>query len=377
MASLLQNLLLDLKRRGNFVLNELGALDGRLPSDFERHRSEAMQRIERAIGLVDQILADPDIGSPQLEPNFFMDFKRLSELVLNIEDSSLLILKRCSPEDQFLSALLGQMCVEVGFPDSPPLCGALSFQYFQALIEMDIIVTPQAQAGELLALPDLYHELAHFVVFRQRAVLEVRLLGLIHGFFADALRKGHQQGLPEASLKSIEDNYALWTGSWHVEFACDMIATYWCGPSYGLANLRLSATRGDPYQDSGTHPADEARRAGIARILRLAGDSKAADEIDRMWEDLKRLSPSAQPSGYMKRYPARLIEEVGQCIYQFCADLLLQRYSQQKGGSVFVGAAVAQAWEAFQRDAANFAVYEDAAIRALRSKLVVGGAPPP
>ena len=370
MASLLQNLLLDLKRRGSFVLNELAALDGRLPADFERHRAEAAQRIQRAMGLVDQILGDPDIGSPQLEPNFFMDFKRLSELVLNIEDSSLLILKRCSPEDQFLSTLLRQICVEVGFPDSPPLCGALSFQYFQALIEMDIIVTPQTQAGEMLALPDLYHELAHFVVFRQRSVLEVRLLGLIHRFFADALRKGRQQGLPEASLKSIEDNYALWIGSWHVEFACDMIATYWCGPAYGFANLRLSATRGDPYQDSATHPADEARRAGIARILRLAGEIKAADEIDRMWEDLKRLSPSAQPSGYMKRYPGRLIEEVGQCIYQLCADLGLRRYSHHQAGGAMVGAVVAQAWEAFQRDPSGFAGYEASALRALKVGLL-------
>src|ERR1039458_1515534 len=147
---------------------------------------------------------------------------------------------------------------------------------------MDIIVTPQTQAGELLALPDLYHELAHFIVFRQRAILEARLLGLIHKFFADSLRRGRQQGLPEASLKSIADNYELWKGSWHVEFACDMIATFWCGPAYGWANLRLSATRGDPYQDSATHPADDARRAGVACILRLAAENKAADEIDRM-----------------------------------------------------------------------------------------------
>jgi len=195
------------------------------------------------------------------------------------------------------------------------------------------------------------------------------MVGLIHRFFADALRKGRQQGLPEGSLRSIEDNYALWSGSWHVEFACDMIATYWCGPAYGWANLRLSATRGDPYQDSATHPADDARRAGIARILRLAGEDKAADEIDRMWQDLKRLSPSAQPSGYLKRYPVRLVEEVGQCIYQLCVDLGLQRYSQHQGEGAIVGGAVSQAWDEFQRDAAAFAAYEATAIQALRSKL--------
>jgi hypothetical protein len=60
---------------------------------------------------------------------------------------------------------LEQICREVGYKDSSPLCGALSFQYFQALMGMDIIMTPQTQASELLALPDLYHELAHFCPF--------------------------------------------------------------------------------------------------------------------------------------------------------------------------------------------------------------------
>jgi len=135
-------------------------------------------------------------------------------------------------------------------------------------MEMDIIMTPQTQDGDQLALPDLYHELAHFVVFRQRSILEVRLLGLIHKFFANSLRRGRQQGLSEASLKIMSDNYTLRIGSWHVESACDTVATFWCGPAYGWANLWLSATNGDPHQDSVTHPADDARRAGIACILR-------------------------------------------------------------------------------------------------------------
>jgi hypothetical protein len=92
----------------------------------------------------------------------------------------------------------------------------LSFQYFQALMEMDIIMTPQTQDGDQLALPDLYHELAHFVVFRQRSILEVRLLGLIHKFFANSLRRGRQQGLQEASLKSMAEiiRCGLGPGMW-------------------------------------------------------------------------------------------------------------------------------------------------------------------
>jgi hypothetical protein len=373
MTSLLQKLLLDLKRRANWILNELAGLEATLPRDFDTHRKDAAKRVTRAVGWIEHTLGDPDLADPMLEPNFFREFKRVSELIVSIEDTSLLLLKRCSQEDRFLTSLLGQICQEVGYKDTPPLCGALSFQYFQALMETDIIMTPQGQASELLALPDLYHELAHFVVYRERPVLEVPVLAIIHRYFADALRKGRQQGSPQATLDAIARNSTSWTSLWHVEFACDMVATYWCGPAYGLANLRLSATRGDPYQDSGTHPADDARKTGIECILKLAAESAAAKEIDRMWQDLKRLSPSVRPGGYTKRYPVELLEEVAQCVYQGCAGLGFRRFSQDQSGRGIVGGAIAQAWEAFERDPATFAEHEVSAVQALRKKLTGGG----
>jgi len=368
--------LLDLKRRGDWILGELAALDGKLPGDFDVHRKDAAKRMSRAVKWIEHTLRDPDLANPKLEPNFFREFKRISELVVSIEDTSLLILKRCSSEDRFLTALLGQICREVGYKETPPLCGALSFQYFQALMETDIIMTPQGQASELLALPDLYHELAHFVVYRHRPALEVPVLAIIHQYFADALRKGRQKGSAQSVMEAIARNSALWTSLWHVEFACDMVAAYWCGPAYGLANLRLSATRGDPYQDSGTHPADDARKIGIECILKLAGESAAATEIDRMWQDLKRLSPSVQPGGYGMRYPVQLMEKVAQCVYQECAGLGFRRFSQHKSGSAIVSGAISDAWQAFQKDPAAFPAYEATAIQALRATLAGGTSGP-
>lgn len=237
-------------------------------------------------------------------------------------------------------------------------------------METDIIMTPQGQASELLALPDLYHELAHFILFRRRSALEVPVLEVIHTYFENALRKGRQQGSPQTTLEAIRKNSSLWTSLWHVEFACDMVATYWCGPAYGLANLRLSATRGDPYQDSGTHPADDARKTGIECILKLAGEGAAANEIDQMWLELKRLSPSVEPAGYARRYPTKLLEEVARCVYKACEDLGFRRFSAHQHGTAIVGDAIAQAWAAFHRDAATFPAYESSALQELRDKLL-------
>ena len=91
-----------------------------------------------------------------------------------------------------------------------------------------------------------------------------------------------------------------------------------------------------------------------------------------MWQDLKRLSPSVQPTGYGKRYPAQLLEQAAQCVYQACVGLGFRRFAQQPGNAI-VGSTIAQAWGAFQRDPAAFAAYEASAVQALRRKLVGSG----
>jgi hypothetical protein len=367
MASLLRDLLLDLKRRANYLCDELVAPNSSLSPEFAAHQAAVVERTRRAGVAVERMLHDPDLSNSQLEPNFFIDFKRLSELLLNIEDSSLLILKRYSDADRLLSAILQRICGEVGYKEPAPLCGALSFQYFQALVGMDIVMTPQTQANDLLSLPDLYHELAHFVVFRQRATFELGALTVIHRFFENALRKGEQQGLPAASLESIRDNHVLWAGDWQVEFLCDMIATFWCGPAYGWANLRLSATRGDPYHEVSTHPADDARRIGIESMLKLIGESAAADQINKKWEELKRLSPSTQPSGYIKRYPSALLIELATAVFQSCGESGFLSFAEQKKSSatLLVGRTINEAWSAFAADAESFPEHETAVLDAL------------
>ena len=115
MPRLLQKLLLDLKRRGDWILSELNAVEKGLPEEFERNRQGVTQRLKRSVDVIEHMLRDPDLADPKLEPNFFMDFKRVSELVVSIEDTSLLILKRCSLEDRIMTCLLGQICREVGY----------------------------------------------------------------------------------------------------------------------------------------------------------------------------------------------------------------------------------------------------------------------
>ena len=82
-------------------------------------------------------------------------------------------------------------------------------------MEMDIIMTPQTQAGDLLAFPDLYHELALCCLSAEvhsgspASWLNPQVL-------CQFTPKGRQQGLQEASLKSMAEiiRCGLGPGMW-------------------------------------------------------------------------------------------------------------------------------------------------------------------
>ncbi len=76
----------------------------------------------------------------------------------------------------------------------------------------------------------------------------------------------------------------------------------------------------------------------------LAGDAKAAGKTDTLWHDLKRLSPSAQPPGYAKRYSTRLLEKLAECIYEACTKAGFRQFAeQQRQEHAFVSRTVSEA----------------------------------
>ena len=56
-------------------------------------------------------------------------------------------------------------------------------------------------------------------------------------------------------------------------------------------------------QRLGLHP--RSARDFLDALVALGMRRKAAGEIERLWQELKRLSPSVQPPGYTKRYSPR------------------------------------------------------------------------
>ena len=66
------------------------------------------------------------MNHPLLVRNYYHHYKRLSELVFNLEAGPVTALKHFEDDDRDITRIVGRMCQEIGYPYPAPLCVALS-----------------------------------------------------------------------------------------------------------------------------------------------------------------------------------------------------------------------------------------------------------
>src|SRR5262249_3303874 len=268
MALVLHQLLYDLQKRCAHLLAELGSLPPGLAPDAVTYRDQMVTRLSRTGALIDAMLADPGLQDPQLVRNYFHDYKRLTEQLHYVEAGPVLALKHFGGEGLAMTRVVARVCNEVNFPYRAPLCAALSSHYYWALPRMDLVFVPCAEPFHLLALADLYHELAHFLLERDLVQLVRPLLRLIDKFFDKLVKEARQKGWPAESVARFAERRRKWKRTWYSEFAADMLAAYWAGPAFGWSNLRLCTNLGvELFEGADSHPADAARHAGVQAML--------------------------------------------------------------------------------------------------------------
>jgi hypothetical protein len=198
MSSLLHELLHDLRQRCAHLLEELKKLSG-LPEEARQYCERTQKRAERAGKIIEQFLADPGLNHPLLVRNYYHDYKRLTETVFNLEAGPVIALKHFQDDDRDITRIVARICREIGYPYSPPLCVALSSQYYWAIPAADLVFVPCSEPFHLLSLADLYQVLAHFILEREKSRLIAPLLRLIDGYFERQLREAQQNNWPLAS----------------------------------------------------------------------------------------------------------------------------------------------------------------------------------
>ena len=370
MSSLLHELLHDLRQRCGHLLEDLRKLD-KLHTEAHPCRDRTAQQLERAGQIIETFLADPGLNHPLLVRNYYHHYKRLSELVFNLEAGPVTALKHFEDDDRDITRIVGRMCQEIGYPYPAPLCVALSSQYFWALPSSDIVFVPCSEPFHLLSLADLYHELAHFILEREKSRLLGPLLLIIETYFERQLREAQQNNWPADSVTRIQERLERWEGNWVEEFAADMFAAYWGGPAFGWCNLRLCTNQSvDLFREADSHPADDARHAGVQAMLLLTGNDAAAARIDPRWKELVALSGQVPPAEYDLTYPKELMDQIASAIFTIARDMGMTAWSAATaGGDFHIGGMLNDAWDSFFSDPSAFAAAEKQQIATMRARL--------
>lgn len=367
MGHVLEPLLHDLAERFRFLEEELGRMS--VPPEAEASRRRIHQIAARAKRRVDAVLADPDVSRPDFAKNFYHTYKRLSELAQAIDEGPIFALSRFRAEDRFLTSVVGEACGEFHYPDEPPICAAMSSQYYCAMIEMNLILVPHGEATHLLGWADLYHELAHFIASRNEATILRPLMDLVSSHFAKAIDEATRLGWSGSAIDELRLFRNLWLGDWIVEFACDLLATFTTRLSFAWSNLRLCARMStDVFGTVRSHPADAARTQTILEMLVLVSDGKEQEFIEDRWRELVSTIGAVEPQSFQIAYPKSLLQDLAKQAKRSFEALGLKPYRSNEN---HIADLLNEAWKLFQSNPESYADWERTKIRELRKKFGV------
>lgn len=370
MSSLLTELLHDTCRRGEEIAEELKRLQGELSGEVERYRKRMLQMSEQARGIVDAMLADPDLEDPAYATSYFRDYKDVARLMHELENLPLLVLRRFTKQDQTVTSLMAAICREVGFPHAAPICSSISSQYYWTVAHMDLVFVPCLEPDHLLGLPDGYHELGHILLFRDKKRLEYPALAIVDRWYDKTIAHGKQLNWAQASLDEVDGFRHQWRRSWLLEFGSDLIATYMVGPAFGWCNIRTSTNLGgELFSGSESHPADDARARAIGLMLQRIGCDQPCEAIKQRWDELVALSNESPPDRYDLAYPGELLNELAEFFHTACASSGLRQYSETAKEAAPVTSAVNEAWRKLQEDPDAFGDYERSTLAQLLEQL--------
>jgi hypothetical protein len=367
MPALLEQLLHDLLQRYRFLRDELVSVPSGLSPEVLAYRDRLQTRVERFISAIDDLLADPDLSQPSFARNIFHIYKRLSEFAQAADEGPVFALSRFAPRDLFLTRLVADICREFAFPHTPPLCTAMSTQYYCTITGMDLLLLPHSEPNHLLGLPDIYHELGHIILFRDSALL-TRLRNRSQAHFQREILRAQSEGWPANSVAALETYRNRWLGEWSIEFGCDLIATYVCGPAFGWTNARLCARLSpDFYEIINSHPADAARTSAIKLMIQHLGFYTEAHQIDLQWEELRKTAVQQEPQEFHLAFPTSLLEELVQEVVAFCPAAGIKPYTP---GSMPIAKLLNDAWTTFLSSPGSYATWEVAQIAALKTRVM-------
>ena len=281
-----------------------------------------------------------------------------------------------SKEIGLLNKMVFDIHKEINLPLEHPSIACFSTQYYYTTPLVDVIFVPLSESAFLLHLPDIYHEIGHYVS-KNKTELKLQMIGdkyaevydMVTEYFVETILKKHRERGPEATMLKIQNFCTNWQKNWIEEFFCDLFAIFLVGPAYAWSHIHL-VTKNHPeiYGISSfneqEHPADEARMSVMLIALRSSGFEEESVEIEEEWNRI-RLYWGEPSVDFNYAYPCELLEQIIKLFYEGFRSSQLNMITKSNDESDSIRNLLNTAWK-------NFWKLEPEEFRAWEAKQIDG-----
>jgi hypothetical protein len=347
-------------------------------ADVEDYRAEIIEMIALVEEEVERVMSDPAFGAASIIANNLQDYRLSSHMIKLLEWYPVPAILHYGPSDHYFRILMSQALVEMAYPFSLPVISMSKDDYYSSYALFSLIMGPLLEEYSLLGLPDLFHELGHLILDRERLRFLGRFDSELKKYFARERRGVRIAQKPPTYEEIIKEIQQQWIDTWSVEFVCDMIATYLVGAAYGWAHLRLCASSPSdnvyepgPENLNSTHPSDHARLQGIVEMLLLLNEKEETAHLRSRWNEYLSLTGDNPPQDYALCYPNQMLKKLAQYVYDGCKALGLKPLSEQVplSGGQTVSHSLNEAWREFLANPQQYPIWEEARLVEMRVNL--------
>lgn len=310
---------------------QLPSLSKEIDRDF---LSKTLQMLGDLITDIEELINSGDLDIESLSSNNIIKYNTFHERLLTIELFRYLVIVNYGKPEEYFKKKISRIYKEINCLQKQPIVTTISNSenYYWALPSYDIIAVPSGEEKNLLNLPDLFHEMGHLIYNQYEIYLKGDFEQSLNRFYESESQRVFYEQRSTSLINFYREKQAWWLSSWIMEFTCDLIATYLVGPAFAWTNLKLttlSSGKNLVFQESASHPSDEARMRAVFYMLTKMGHTKEVEEIKENWNKFVKTTNNNVPSHYNYIFPQALIEELADCVYTGCMNIDLTIYSEQ------------------------------------------------
>ena len=292
--------------------------------EYDGLRQICLTRLDAVQAALQSIAQETVVDKALQTPRRVREFTRIVAQLETVENVGVFALSRVSQDDDFLNALITDVCSEINYPLIPPVVSHISQDYLHIYLDFNLLCLPLIEGRFLLHLPDIYHELCH--LFHRDQNNDLPILESYHAAFKqsrfDLIRHFRDATARTDRLLNVEDKLhqiqlwrTCWDKYWMEEFFCDLFGVLTTGPAFAWSHYHLCVKRGgDPFETPlmfvSTHPADDVRMRAMLTMLKSMGFQADVKSIEAAWEDFVQVMSYTPAPEYQQCYPENLISEI-------------------------------------------------------------------